>query len=235
MAYGSCNSERWRVQQGAGPFSHCNDGANLEQNRLESFVRTGDVGTSMRQQRAGDVWNWEYPGTELGAYVWVGLDADGALQVMWEAEGAFNPMFRTSTPIWVTNPDGRECLPGGSYLQIYMPDESVLSVLETEIEAAIEPSWVAASQWSGNFETTAYLLEQLFLEAQARGDYYYGRYRKYTDYTERSDISLEAKQHLTLLWLRAASMILCDHAEITMIPLAMTRFTVDFIGIVNLK
>lgn len=223
------------MHRGAGPFCHIGTAA-LTQNRIESFHRDDETGTGMRQQRAGDVWGWAYNNTVLGACVWCGIDAGGTLQLVWEAEEPYDPVWRAANPIYTKNAAGKDCLPGGTFVRMVMPDETILATLEAEIvSSGAQPAWVASSSMAGEFSTTADLLEQLFLNQQGAGGYFYGRYAEYGDFITSGDLPLEAKQYLTLLWLRAASMILFNHAEPSMIPLAMGRFTVDSDGVVTIS
>jgi len=230
--YASCDAQYFQFHAGARDFFCAKPDASLRETSLE-FWKMGQssVGKRLaRVKKAGEPWCWTYDSQKIKPEIWCVVDSAGAVQYVWEGESSVNPDAPGSNPIETTLEQGGSIIPsGGSAVKIQLPryDDTGdftlgLNTIETNVLAAAIPSWVTGTFFE-QFTAVADLLEILFRQMQ-----HSRRIRIYKNLTTLSApiMDITTADHYTLLWLRAASMIINNHAAETAIPLIKT-WTVD--------
>lgn len=232
---GACDFTLFSVNPGAVAF-HTVGSSPDNTRHIEHRIEKSNAAALMRSEADGAIWGWQYPevGGEISPEIWVIRDtATGAVLYTHESE---NQIAVGVSPLTSTQTDrdgvAQSIIPAGSETkQIVIPMDTVITDLETEIEAAALPSWVTGTtwEWVPDCET---LLTFLFQEEQ--------RLHEIPIYTTIDDVysvemPVDQTALYTLLWLRCASSILYNHENRkTCIPLVKARFAVDENGIITI-
>jgi hypothetical protein len=232
---GACNFTLFSVNPGAVAFHTV--GTSPDNTRhIEHRIEKSNAAALMRSEADGAIWGWSYEevGGAPSPEIWTIRDmATGAVLYVHESESQIAAGVSPLTSNQVDR-DGvfQSIIPAGSEIkQILIPMDSVITDLETEIEAASLPSWITGTtwEWVPDCET---LLAFLFQEEQ--------RLHEIPIYTTIDNVysvelPLDRSLLYTLLWLRCASSILCNHENReTCIPLVKARFAVDENGLVTI-
>jgi len=234
IRYGSCDFSLFSVHPGAHGFHGV--GSLPENTRhIEHRIEKSNAAALMRSEADGAIWGWQYP--EVGEEtpeIWAIRDtASGSVLYAHESENqidaGISPLTSTQT-----DSDGVEqsIIPAGSETKrILIPMDTVITDLETEIEAAALPAWITGTSWEWAADNKT-LLSFLFQEEQqlrAIANY------DTIDAVYSTEMPINRSLLYTLLWLRCASSILYDHADReTCIPLVKARFAVDSDGLVTI-
>lgn len=233
---GACDFTLFSVNPGAVGF-HTVGSSPDNTRHIEHRIEKSNAAALMRSEADGAIWGWSYESEvreDPSPEIWTIRDmATGAVLYVHESESQIavgvSPLTSTQT-----DRDGvaQSIIPTGSETkQIIIPMDSVITDLQTEIEAAALPSWVTGTtwEWVPDCET---LLTFLFQEEQ--------RLHEIPIYTTIDDVysvemPVDRTALYTLLWLRCASSILYDYKNReTCIPLVKARFTVNSNGIITI-
>lgn len=229
---GACDFTLFSVNPGAVAF-HTVGTLPDNTRHIEHRIEKSNAAALLRSEADGAIWGWSYESEDVSPEIWVVRDvATGAALYVHESE---NQIASGISPLISEQVDrdgiSQSIIPAGSETkQILIPMDTVITDLETEIEAAALPSWVSGTtwEWAPDCET---LLAFLFQEEQRlRGLPIYTT----IDAVYSVEMPVDQTALYTLLWLRCASSILYDHENReTCIPLVKARFTVDSNGLIT--
>lgn len=181
--------------------------------------------------RAGSVRTWVYEDEIENPQIWGIGDSEGNIIYAWEAESGVTEWDNELNPIASLGNNGLPVIPDcGALKRLQFPGYSfdgivldVMNQLETLVAAAALPSWLARSPFQYMTEAGDVVNALWRWKCNQR---YIKIYKDLADQKSKMQIN-QRDRMFSLLWMRAASMILYNHQGDSCIPLLLNRFRMD--------
>lgn len=223
---GSCNGKVWAVNDGAYGMVYAGpsliEDANYEHVYLEQKNK-GHLYALNNRGKYGVTWCWRCEAFRIQPLIWTINNSAGQPQIVWESETVIDLNDPTEVPVEVQF-RGRDIVDSYNSIQMAWLNETKVSAIEDDVEAAVIPEWVSGLARLGDASSTSQLLNILFVDKQVKRDMRV--FGVIDDVFKRNMVSHETNHYL-LLWLRSASQILENHAGETCVPLICNRLTID--------
>ncbi|MCP4712340.1 MAG: hypothetical protein GY869_27275 [Planctomycetes bacterium] len=221
---GSCDAAMFAVNRYAYPPKHSGVTVGYPVDTQVGWTQAADT-THLQiwnAKKSGVARGWDFQASEFyNPEIWCIVNSSGAIQSMWESEDRVDELRSSLAPIISVNRAGTSIIPSsGALIQAQFPTQAIIESIETLVNAASLPNWITGTRFA-EFTTTADLLVNLWMHLMGKRGL---RMRPtISDVYEKSTRLTES----TILWLRAASMILNDHRGETLIPMMKSRCSVD--------